>query len=208
MRPFAALVSTVFALTFLGTAFAVPANRELEQVFVAASPTDDVGPRACQTVYPSFIKPLYKAYPDYSAPNQIPIGRHFEVSNRGGDSRIDSLLMFSGIPSNAYACQLEWEIPAGYPIKLLGHSQLYVYTTKRDAKPLDTWNNSPKEDSQWGTANLAQGGKAVVNSRVCHTQLTFRIEIGQDGGSTNMGDVGFIQNSGFPFAGWRLTHSC
>jgi hypothetical protein len=208
MRLFAALVSTVLALTFLDPAAAVPANRELvpAQVFVAASPTDDVETRACQTVYPSFIKPIYEVYPDFSAPNHMITDRRFKVSGGGSDSRVDSLIMFSGIPSVTGPCQLEWEFPDGYPVNLLGRTQLYIYRTKRDATPLDTWNKAPKEeDGQWGTANLKPGGKAVVNSRECRNLLTFRIEIARDGGP---GSVDFIENTMFQFAGWKLTHSC
>jgi len=207
MRLFATLVSAVLALTFFDPASAVPAPAA-DQVFLEPSPTDDVGARACQTVYPSFIKPIYQWAPDYSAPNAMLWDRLFSVQSSSSD-RQDSLLMFTGIPSNAYGCQLQYSFPSGFPIQLYGHTQLYVYTTDKNATDWDTWRNAPREKSQWGTANPSSGGSGVVNSEQCYERLTYRIEIGHED-KPNPGQVYFYQTNGFtwPMGGWILTHSC
>ncbi|KAI9763889.1 MAG: hypothetical protein M1840_009001 [Geoglossum simile] len=207
---FTALVSAVLSLTFVDPASAIPAAAP-DQVFLEPSSTGDVGARACQTIYPSFIKPIFSWAPDLSIPNTVPQSRLFEVQSSGPDQswREDSLLMFTGIPPLAYGCQLQYVFPSGFPISLYGHTQLYVYTTDRNATDSDTWRNSPKEKSQWGTANPSAGGSGVVNSEKCYEKLTYRIEIGHDS-KPNAGRVSFYQTNGFswPLAGWILTHSC
>jgi len=209
MRLFA-LVSAALASTFFGPVLAAPAPAP-DQVFLEPSSTDDVGARACQTVYPSFIKPIFSWAPDLSVPNTMTQSRLFEVQSSGPSQnwRQDSLVMFTGIPSNAYGCQLQYVFPAGFPISLYGHTQLYVYTTDRNATDWDTWKNSPKEKSHWGTANPTPGGSGVVNSQVCYDRLTYRVEIGHED-KPNAGRVSFYQSNGFswPLAGWVLTHSC
>ena len=114
--------------------------------------------------------------------------------------------MFTGIPPGSYGCQLQYVFPSGYPISSYGHTQLYVYTTDRNATDSDTWSDSPKENRQWGTANPSPGGSGVVNSETCHWELTYRIEIGHED-RPNAGRVSFYQST-WPPAGWLMTFNC
>jgi len=209
MRLFA-LASAALALTFFGPVLAVPAPAP-DQVFLEPSSTDDVGARACQTIYPSFIKPIFSWAPDLSVPNTMSQSRLFEVQSSGPSQnwRQDSLLMFTGIPPRAYGCQVEYVFPAGFPMELYAHTQLYIYSTDRNATNWDTWKNSPKEKRQVGTANPAPGGSAVAVTGDCYETLTYRVEIGHED-KPNAGRVGFYQTNGFtwPLAGWVLKHSC
>ncbi|KAI9773025.1 MAG: hypothetical protein M1839_002255, partial [Geoglossum umbratile] len=176
MRFSAAVASVILTLTSFGPVSAAPAPAA-DQAFLEPTPTDDFGSRSCQTIYPSFIKPIFSMYPDYSAPNTMLQDRSFQVQS--GDSwRQDSLVMFTGIPSGANGCQLQYTFPSGFTLTLVGHTQLYVYTMDRNATDSDTWENSPKEKSLWGSANPAPGGSGVVNSETCYESLTYRIEIG------------------------------
>ena len=206
MRLFATVLSAVLTLTVFDPVSAAPAP---DQVFLQPSLTDDVGARACQTIYPSFVKPIFSWAPDYDEPNTMPMDRLFQVQSSSSGWQQDTLVMFTGIPRNAYGCQLEYVFPNGVPVKSYGHTQLYVYKTDRNATDQDTWRNSPKKTSQWGTANPAPSASGVVNSETCWERLTYRIEIGYED-KLNTGQVSWYQTNGFiwPLAGWVLTHSC
>lgn len=151
-----------------------------------------------------------------SAPSKsFPQNNIFNVSQTSGskDNTV-TLLRFSGIPPGSYGCQLSMSFTYQYPIFSSGSTQLNVYALGKTISSGDTYatyfpnggRGTPKDSFLFGTTTV-NGQRAVVNSEVCSTSLSFLFEIASEtqDGSVTFADAG---NNLSGIGGFYLTYNC
>ncbi|KAI9752710.1 MAG: hypothetical protein M1815_000361 [Lichina confinis] len=164
-------------------------------------------PRACQTIFPTFITKIDESSPDQPGNSN---NSFFEVSYFPGVSRLDSVVQFEFIPPNAYGCQLEAYFPPGASVFELGDSLVDVYAVDR-VSPVSTfsWNQAPRSTFLFGTINFESSPtepvRRVINSFQCTEKVAFRFTISS---TVNTGLVTFNNGPLFNGQGLRLVHNC
>lgn len=145
----------------------------------AAPTSSNFEKRACQIAYPRSIG--------------FPI--NFDIhQDAGGANAVTNELAFNNIPPGSYACQLEVNFPAGYPITSSGASALNIFATSGD------------HDTLFGTVTLQSSPisatKFVINSAQCSSLMTYRLQIAS---TTEAGRVAFADTKG---AGFTMVYNC
>ncbi|KAL6710822.1 hypothetical protein ACN47E_007879 [Coniothyrium glycines] len=135
--------------------------------------------RDCQIAYPQSIG--------------FPINYNIQ-QDANGVNKITNALTFSNVPKGSYGCQLEVNFPQGYPITTSGSSALNIIATSGGSETL------------FGTVTLQSSPvaptKFVINSAVCSTSMTYRLEIAS---KTDAGRVAFADTKD---AGFTMKYNC
>lgn len=196
--------------------------------FSAAAPTPvELAPRCGQTVYPTFLQQLTESNPTAINVNTLSTTSDFHVSQTVGTdgkitNRIYQVVGFTGIPSGAYACQLNVKFDATYPITSIGNPTLNVTTLYKDLPsrigyPNDyTWNTLYPPSAPalgqglFGTTTFYAGQNAAINSEVCSGNLAFVFSIASWVSTTASVEFTEYINklNGAGLNGVYLTHSC
>lgn len=167
--------------------------------------TSNLVPRACTTLFPTFIDHISEQNPTTSTTDT-----NFEValdSVAGTLYHRDVLVRFDNIPAGSYGCQLDAFFPAGATVTNTGATQVNVFTLDQLAIATDTYATAPNDVSLFGTitfsASTTDVQKAVINSGVCAPSLSYRFSMAS---TTAIGDVMFqeILNT----QGLRITYNC
>lgn len=173
----------------------------------SAKPTATLVPRACTTVFPTFIDLIDQANPTTSTS-----GMDFTVAldPAAGNTftRRDALVTFDNIPAGSYGCQLEAIFPAGATVTSTGASQVNVYSLDRVAAPTDTYATSPNNVILFGTITFASDPTGpttrVINSAACAPSLSYRFSLAGDSGTA--GSVSFAEIA--TTQGLQITFNC
>lgn len=177
----------------------------------SAAPTPDaepLAPRACSVEFPSTIVSIDQKAPTNASGKTLKIRA---LQNQGGNGREAMEIGFTGIPANAYGCQLELYLPAGTDITNQGSSQINTYLLNGDMSDKDTWMKAPARGTLFGTTNVHSDPKQpttiVINSLQCKPKLNFRVEIASQ---TEWGVMAFAQQNppSTQPVGFRLTRNC
>ncbi|MCJ1368196.1 hypothetical protein MMC16_007337 [Acarospora aff. strigata] len=188
-------------------ALAVTAAFLASALFSSATPTgtQDLVPRACSTVFPTFINSISEANPTSSTN-----GMTVEVAlddNNGTLQRRDVLVRFDNIPAGAYGCHLEAVFPAGATVTRTGSSSVNVFTLDRLTESGDTFETDPNDLNLFGTINFSsnqnEAQRTTINTAACESSLSYRLRIAS---ATTAGSVNFEEIAGTQ--GLRITYNC
>ena len=182
---------------------------------VAAPPAQEIlglRPAACSTKLPSSYQQIAQEYPKQTFPQTSSV---FKVSQHsGGVKNVNTLLRFSGIPKNAYGCQLTMSFPPGYPIQNTGSSQVNVYRLLNNINSTDTYETYypgggrglPKDGFLFATVTIL-GQRAVLNSESCKEDLNYLFAIASE---TKEGGVTFFDSGTNPsgLSGFYISYNC
>ncbi len=133
--------STLFlaGLSIIGLVSAAPApSRTTED--------KSLHPRACQTVFPTFITKIYEASPDQigNANNSF-FEVEYDFNGLPERKERDAVVQFEFIPPNAYGYSLEAFFPAGARVEGHGDNRVDVYAVDRSSPVSEfSWNQAPK----------------------------------------------------------------
>lgn len=152
----------------------------------AAAPTPvELAPRAGTTLFPTFLQQLTEGSPSTVNGNTLSGSGDFHVAQTQDpvtgrvSNRIYQIVAFENIPAGANTCQLNVLFPNPYTITTTGNPTLNVTTLDNGASSSITFPNNwswntffpptspPFGQGLFGTINLAQGQKAVINSEAC-----------------------------------------
>lgn len=168
--------------------------------------TSNLVPRACTTVFPTFIDLIDQANPTTNTDGmQVTVALDPATGNTF--TRRDALVRFDNIPAGSYACQLEAVFPAGATVTSTGASQVNVFSLDRLAEPTDTYATAPNNVGLFGTITFASDPNTattrVINSAACAPSLSYRLSLASD---STAGSVSFaeVANS----QGLQITFNC
>lgn len=193
-----------------------------------AAPTPiKLAPRSCTTLPPFLLQQLTESSPYTSNPNTASTTNAFHVEqtvlNGQVTNRVYQIAAFTGIPSNAYGCQLNVAFPSIPNIlTTTGNPQLNVTTLYKDSPSLITYPNNwdwntffpptspPSGQGLFGTITFAPGQSATINSELCGQNLAFLFEIASWVSQSASVDFAEYYNKiiAAPITGVYLTHSC
>ncbi|KAF2472461.1 uncharacterized protein BDR25DRAFT_312990 [Lindgomyces ingoldianus] len=198
-------------------------------ILAAGNPIE---PRACTTVSPTFVRsvdiltPAYipvadgttAVYKDSHAPD--PKDRYYGHIE-------DTVVEFSGIPSNAQDCEFQLFFEKGFHdiIAYYEPVKIDVWNVDQSAPSNSStisWNNAPKPVGLFGVLEDLELPRGVnlrgypaydhdvlrnVNSSNCKETMTFRVSISS---SLEKGGVQFRQRDQKvgPVGGWRMVYNC
>lgn len=168
-------------------------------------------PNSCTIKLPTSYQQIVQSQSKKSFPqNNI-----FNVSqDNSGGSNVDTLLRFSGIPSDSYGCQLAISFTFDYPIDSSGSTQLSVYALPNPISSSDTYatyfpnggRGTPKDSFLFATTTIT-GQRAILNSQACRPSLGYLFQISS---STKAGSVTFVDagNNLSGIGGFYITYNC
>ena len=167
-------------------------------------------PRACQTIFPTFITKIFEASPDQPGNSDPSFFNVADFNDRPGNFETDSVVQFDSIPPNAYGCQLEAFFPANARLFEFGDSRVDVFAVDRvPSAPEFSWNEAPQPTFLFGTINFETSPteplRRVINSFQCPESVAFRFSISSP---DNTGQVFFNNGPNFNGQGLRLVHNC
>jgi hypothetical protein len=161
-------------LSLLSLSFAAPAPA----ADASPSATEDLVPRACTTIQPSFISCLDSAHP-----NQANSGLHYRLSRSGGPGTNNKItvMRFDNIPAGSTGCMLTYAYPANKALGT-GSTQADLFGTKDPVSSVNNWNNKPVKTTQWASLQFpnyksAQPFKTTVMSNTCSSSMSFLLEL-------------------------------
>ncbi|KAF1810927.1 hypothetical protein P152DRAFT_450528 [Eremomyces bilateralis CBS 781.70] len=185
------------AVAFLFTASALLAS-------AAPTPTENLQPRACTTIYPDIARV------EEARPVESYLPGFIASQSEGNTNNKDAFAEFT-VPDGHWGCTLQAYWPQNYPIQRTGNDLVYVYSVQaplsRSPRGIDiSWAYSPVPGAHIGTVRFqsASWGPSTqwINSVTCAPKLAFRFAIGE----TGAGSIEFNQQAGV--AGLRLTYDC
>ena len=167
--------------------------------------TSNLVPRACTTVFPTFIDHIGSQTPGTTLNDMNVVVGLDSVS--GTLYNRDVLVRFDGIPAGSYGCQLDVTFPPATVITNTGATQVNVFTLSRLAVATDTYTSAPTNVDLFGTITFASDPVVqttrVINSGVCAPSLSYRLTMGS---TTNPGSVSFAEVA--TTQGLRITYNC
>ena len=125
---------------------------------------------------PSLVVSINSATPQRGCSNTSV----FVVSQETNQDRVDCLVTFQ-IPEGSRRCQLELDIPLGYPVQGSNNSRIDFWTVEEAIPSPVCWDNAPFRNSPVGVVQVQPGaGRLVIDSFHCKSTLRFRacMEIG------------------------------
>lgn len=170
----------------------------------SASATEDLVPRACTTIQPSFI-----SYLDSAHPNQANSGLHYRLSPTGGSgsNKITTVMRFDSIPAGSTGCMFQYAYPANKALGT-GATQADLFGTKDPVSSANNWNNKPVKTTKWASLEFPnykiQGPfKTVLMSNTCQESVSFLLELSD--WQQQAGNVDFYQQAG---EGFEMVYNC
>ena len=154
---------------------------------------------ACATLFPSLMIPIFSN----ALALMVQTSETFLLGQGPDqDDYCDCLVSFH-VPDVSVGCQLEFDLPNGFQGSWGPPEKIYVWNVTGPFDSECSWNDAPDSADLLGSVVLHNNiTRAIVNSFVCQSNLSFRIGMDSSG---QAGNCSFEQMTS---SGLMLRYSC